>query len=256
MYNSYIYMDVCVDYDAQGARHRLWMIKLSMVTIIINLVLQKCENGKAKEKHLPPKWTNKGQHELKYWHKHHRGVLTCSTESARMNNSAFFQKPCIWPHLIFFYALFLPHLVLQQPLWHFADSAALVWNPSLTVSAAPWGNFSSVSYLSDASLTEEWESRAFVFFWMAFTDVVFFCFIPNDSKVHILICLIRIPQSISSQPTLWSQKVYNNMMFNLCLAFFFLPRRWLWLTNFDLLNLLQDLGEFGFDCSFTYQANL
>lgn len=124
----HIYRDVCVDYDTQGARHRLWMIKLFMVTIIINLVLQKCENGKAKVKYLPPKWTNKGQHELKYWHKHHRGVLTCSTESARMNNNAFFQKPCIWPHLIFFYALFLPHLVLQQPLWHFADSAALVWN--------------------------------------------------------------------------------------------------------------------------------
>lgn len=85
----------------------------------------------------------------------------------------------------------------------------------------------------------------------------FFFFIPNYTKVHILICLVRIPQSISSQPTLWSQKVYNNMMFNLCLAFlFFLPRRWLWLTNFDLLNLLQDLGEFGFDCSFTYRANL
>lgn len=95
----YIYMDVCVDYDARGARHRLGMIKLTMVTIITNLVLQKCENWKAKVKHLPPKWTNKGQHELKYWHKHHRGILTCSTEGARMNDNAFFQKPCIWPHL-------------------------------------------------------------------------------------------------------------------------------------------------------------
>lgn len=55
MYNSYIYMDVCVDYDAQGDRHQLWLITLSIDTIVISLVLQKFENGKAKVKHLPPK---------------------------------------------------------------------------------------------------------------------------------------------------------------------------------------------------------
>lgn len=63
-----------------------------------------------------------------------------------------------------------PHFILCTFLscsdvhWHFADNATLLRDFSLTVSAAPWGNFPSVSYLSDASVDEEWESSVFGFF--------------------------------------------------------------------------------------------
>lgn len=116
-------------------------------------------------------------------------VELVNTEVARSNNNAFLQKSCIPPHFIFFYAPFFPHLVFSSlsdilltmlylcktPVWHFQQHLEVI---------------SSVSYLFDASLGEEWESSALCLFliWV----VLMFIFgvkqqqkYQNDTKTHI-----------------------------------------------------------------------
>lgn len=96
-----------------------------------------------------------------------------------------------------------PHFILCTFLscsdvhWHFADNATLLRDFSLTVSAAPWGNFHSVSYLSDASVDRRVRKQCFLFFftfgfyWCSFPDLQWHCWILTVTTENTK----RIPKS-------------------------------------------------------------